>query len=69
VVSSARSPQAGIAQAIISRQADCVMTVRGNMPTLHKRRKELSWAAVPATSSVSRDHGRRARRMIKVALD
>jgi predicted transposase YbfD/YdcC len=60
--------QADTAQAIISRQADYVMTVKGNMPTLHKRLKELPWAAVPATSSVSRDHGRRARRTIKVAL-
>jgi hypothetical protein len=43
--------QADTAQAIISRQADYVMTV--------------PWAAVPATSSVSRDHGRRARHLIR----
>jgi hypothetical protein len=50
--------QADTAQAIISRQADYVMTVKGNMPTLHQRLKELPWAAVPATSSVSRPQRR-----------
>ena len=56
------------AQVIIGRQADYVMTVKGNMPTLYKRLKKLPWAAVPAFSAVSTDHGRRARRAIKVAL-
>ena len=46
--------QAHTAQAIISRQADYVMTVKGNMPTLHKRLKELPWAAGPAARSRSR---------------
>jgi predicted transposase YbfD/YdcC len=44
------------------------MTVKGNMPTLHKRLKKLPWAAIPATSAVSTGHGRRARRTIKVML-
>jgi len=44
-----------------------MMTVKGNMPTLYKRLKKLAWAAVPAFSAVSTDHGRRARRTIKVA--
>jgi predicted transposase YbfD/YdcC len=56
------------AQAILGRGADYVMTVKGNMPTLYKRLKKLPWAAVPATSAVSTDHGRRACRTIKVAL-
>jgi predicted transposase YbfD/YdcC len=56
------------AQAIIGRHADYVMTVKGNMPTLHKRLKKLPWARIPAVSSVSTDHGRRARRTIKAAL-
>jgi predicted transposase YbfD/YdcC len=60
--------QSDTAQAIIGRQADYVMTVKGNMPTLYKRLKKLPWAAVPAFSAVSADHGRRARRTIKVAL-
>ena len=30
--------------------------------------KKLPWAAVPAVSSVSTGHGRRARRTVKVAL-
>ena len=35
------------------------------MPTLHKQLKKLPWAAVPAVSAVSTDHGRRARRTVK----
>src|SRR5580698_6254265 len=46
--------QSDTAQVIIGRQADYVMTV--------------PWAAVPAFSAVSTDHGRRACRTIKVAL-
>jgi predicted transposase YbfD/YdcC len=42
--------------------------VKANMPTLHKQLRKLPWARVPAISSVSTDHGRRARRTIKVAL-
>jgi predicted transposase YbfD/YdcC len=60
--------QSDTAQVITGRQADYVMTVKGNMPTLYKRLKKLPWAAVPALSAVSTDHGRRARRTIKVAL-
>src|SRR6202522_315923 len=56
------------AQAITGRHADYVMTVKGNTPTLYKRLKKLSWAVIPATSSVSTGHGRRARRTIKAAL-
>ena len=50
------------AQAITGRGADYVMTVKGNMPTLYRQLKKLPWAAIPAASSVSTDHGRRARR-------
>ena len=56
------------AKVILARQADYVMTVKGNMPTLYRQLKKLPWAAVPAVSSVSTDHGRRARRTIKAAL-
>jgi hypothetical protein len=56
------------AQLITSRGADYVMTVKANMPTLYRQLKKLPWAAVPATSAVSKGHGRRARRTIKVAL-
>jgi predicted transposase YbfD/YdcC len=56
------------AKAILARQADYVMTVKGNMPTLYQQLKSLPWAAVPAVSSVSTDHGRRARRTIKAVL-
>ena len=60
--------QSDTAQVILGRGADYVMTVKGNMPTLYRQLKKLPWAAVPAVSAVSTDHGRRARRTIKVAL-
>jgi predicted transposase YbfD/YdcC len=60
--------QSDTAPVITGRGADYVMTVKGNMPTLCKRLKKLPWAAVAAFSAVSTDHGRRARRTIKVAL-
>ena len=60
--------QAGTAQVILGRHADYVMTVKGNMPTLYRQLKNLPWARIPAVSSVSTDHGRRARRTIKTAL-
>ena len=44
------------------------MTVKGNMPALHRQLRKLPWTAVPAVSSVSTDHGRRVRRTIKAAL-
>jgi predicted transposase YbfD/YdcC len=56
------------AQAILDRHADYVMTVKANMPTLYRQLKKLPWTAIPAVSSVTADHGRRARRTIKVAL-
>jgi predicted transposase YbfD/YdcC len=56
------------AQAIIGRQADYVMTVKSNMPTLYRQLKKLPWAAIPAVSAVTAGHGRRARRTIKAAL-
>jgi predicted transposase YbfD/YdcC len=56
------------AQVILSRQADYLMTVKGNMPTLYRQLKKLPWSAVPGVSSVSTGHGRRARRTVKVAL-
>jgi predicted transposase YbfD/YdcC len=60
--------QSDTALAILSRGADYVMTVKASMPTLFRQLKELPWAAIPASSSLSTDHGRRARRTIKVAL-
>jgi predicted transposase YbfD/YdcC len=60
--------QTDTAKAILARQADYVMTVKANVPTLYRQLKKLPWAAVPAVSAVSTDHGRRARRTIKAAL-
>jgi predicted transposase YbfD/YdcC len=56
------------ARAILARQADYVMTVKANMPTLYRQLKKLPWAAVPSVSAVSTCHGRRARRTIKAVL-
>ena len=56
------------ARAILGRGADYVMTVRANMPTLYRQLRNLPWASVPSASAVSTDHGRRARRTIKVVL-
>ena len=60
--------QGDTAQAVLDREADYVMTVKGNMPTLYRQLKKLPWTRIPAASAVSTDHGRRARRTIKVAL-
>jgi predicted transposase YbfD/YdcC len=60
--------QTDAAQVILARHADYVMTVKGNMPTLYRQLKKLPWAAIPAVSSVTTGHGRRARRTIKAAL-
>jgi predicted transposase YbfD/YdcC len=60
--------QSDTARVITGRRADYVMTVKGNMPALYRQLKKLPWARIPAVSSVSRDHGRRARRTIKAAL-
>ena len=56
------------ARAILGRGADYVMTVKANMPTLYRQLRNLPWASVPSASAVSTDHGRRARRTIKVVL-
>jgi predicted transposase YbfD/YdcC len=56
------------AQLILGRGADYVMTVKASMAALYKQLKKLPWARIPSVSSVSEDHGRRARRTIKVAL-
>jgi len=60
--------QSDTAQVITGRGAGYVMTVKGNMPTLHRQLKKLAWARIPAISAVSTDHGRRARRTIKTVL-
>jgi hypothetical protein len=68
VTIDAMHTQGDMAEVILGRGADYVMTVKGNMPTLCRQLKKLPWAAVPAVSAVSTGHGRRARRTIKAAL-
>jgi predicted transposase YbfD/YdcC len=60
--------QTDTAQLITGRQADYVMTVKANAPTLFRQLKKLPWAKVPSVSSVTKDHGRRARRTVKAVL-
>jgi len=60
--------QSDTAQVITGRGADYVMTVKANMPTLHRKLKKLPWASVPAFSAVSTGHGRRACRTIRALL-
>jgi len=68
VTIDAMHTQHDTAQVLLGRGAGYVMTVKANMPTLYRQLKKLPWAAVPAVSAVSTDHGRRARRTIKAAL-
>ena len=55
------------AQVIIGRQADYVMTVKSNMPTLYRQLKKLPWPPSPPYRPYGR-HGRRARRTMKAVL-
>jgi predicted transposase YbfD/YdcC len=56
--------QSDSAQVILGRRTDYVMTVKSNMPTLFRQLRKLPWTQVPSVSSVSTDHGRRARRTV-----
>ncbi len=42
-----------------------LLTAKGNQPALRDKLKALPWNQVPATSTVTTSHGRRARRTIK----
>jgi predicted transposase YbfD/YdcC len=68
ITTGAMHTQHDTAQVLLERGADYVMTVKANMPTLHKQLKKLPWPPVPAVSTVSADHGRRARQTIKAVL-
>ena len=68
VTIDAMHTQHDTAQAILGRGAEYVMTVKANMPTLYRQLKKLPWTSIPAVSTVSTGHGRRARRTIKAAL-
>ena len=74
VMGAARGPaeestfRRAFAQLILGRGADYVVTVKATMPTLYRQLKKLPWASIPAVSSVSTDHGRRACRTVTVAL-
>jgi predicted transposase YbfD/YdcC len=66
VTVDAMHTQTDTAAAITAAGGDYVFTVKANQPRLHAACKNLPWAKVPAHSTLSRRHGRRARRTIKV---
>ena len=53
VTIDAMHTQHDTAQAILSRDAEYVMTVKANMPTLYRQLKKLPWTSIPAVSTVS----------------
>jgi len=66
VTVDAMHTQHDTAAAIRDGGGDYVFTVKKNQPTLHAACTNLPWADVPAHSTVTRGHGRRVRRTIKV---
>ncbi len=66
VTMDAMHTQHETAAAITDAGGDYVFTVKGNQKHLYAQLKALPWAQVAAHTSVSRGHGRRARRTIKV---
>jgi predicted transposase YbfD/YdcC len=66
VTVDAMHTQDDTATVILRGGGDYVFTVKANQPSLHAACKKLPWSQVPAYSSVSTGHGRRARRTIKV---
>jgi len=66
VTMDAMRTQAETAAAILKGGGDYVLTVKANQPGLHAACRKLPWSQVPAHSAVTRGHGRRTRRTIKV---
>ena len=66
VTVDAMHTQTNTAAAITAAGGDYAFTVKANQPRRHATCKNLPWAKVPAHSTLSRGHGRRARRTIKV---
>lgn len=59
--------QTDTAEAILAADADYVLTVKANQPTLHAALKRLPWNKIPRGSqSTERGHGRQVTRTIKV---
>lgn len=66
VTMDAMHTQAETAAAILDGGGDYVLTVKANQPGLHAACKQLPWSQVPGHSAVTKGHGRRVRRTIKV---
>ena len=66
VTVDAMHTQTDTARQITTAGGDYVFTVKANQPTLHAACKALPWAKLPAHTSLTRRHGRRTRRTIKV---
>lgn len=67
VTTDAMHTQTTTAASITGRGGHYVFTVKAHQPHVFARCKTLPWAKIRATSAVEVGHGRRARRMIKVA--
>ena len=66
VTVDAMHTQTDTAQLIVEAGGDYVFTVKGNQPTLYAACKALPWRDVPARRAISKGHGRRVTRTIKV---
>ena len=66
VTVDAMHTQSDTATLIVAAGGDYVFTVKSNQPTLYAACKNLPWAKIDSHSVLSRGHGRRARRTIKV---
>ena len=66
VTVDAMHTQTDTATAIIDGGGDYVFTIKKNQPNLYIACKNLPWTQVPAHSSTTTGHGRRATRTIKV---
>ncbi len=66
VTMDAMHTQTDTAEQILAGHGDYVFTVKANMPTLHRKLKDLSWKDVPATRRITAGRGQRVTRTIKV---
>lgn len=66
VTVDAMHTQTETAKAITTAGGDYVFTVKGNTPTVHRQLKALPWKLVPGHTQITKGHGKRTTRTIKV---
>ena len=65
-IADALHTQTGHATEVAARQAELMVQVKGNQPTLFKQLKRLPWAQIPVGDRIrDRGHGRRETRTVK----